>query len=511
MILRLILSDQLNESISSLYDLDPKSDLIKISEVWDQATFVKHHKKKLVLIFSSMRHFSEELQSKGFKVQYTKLDDPSKPFSLFSELKKEIQDSGIKKVIVTEPSEYRLLKEIETWESRLGIPVEIRPDNRFYCTHEDFNSWASDRKQLRLEYFYRMMRKENNILMNGENPEGGAWNYDVENRKVPDKSIKIPKCYKRDLDQTTIKVMSMVGQMFPEHFGDLEPFHFAVTREQALEALEHFININLPSFGVYQDAMLEGETWMFHSHLSFYLNCGLLLPHECVEKVARAFYEKKAPLNSVEGFIRQVLGWREYIRGIYWLKMPAYQYENFFQATKKLPDFFWTGNTQMNCMKQCIRSTKETAYAHHIQRLMVIGNFSLLAGLDPADVNEWFLIVYADAYQWVELPNVTGMALFADGGLLASKPYVSSGAYINKMSNYCENCKYSVSEKDGSQACPFNYLYWYFLDLNRDKLEKNNRLRMIYNTLNKMTDIKIDNIRSSGRLFIEAMERNEEV
>ena len=279
MILRLILSDQLNESISSLYDIDPKSDLIKISEVWDQATFVKHHKKKLVLIFSSMRHFSEELKSKGFKVHYTKLDDSSKPISLFSELKKEIQDSGIKKVIVTEPSEYRLLKEIKSWESRLGIPVEIRPDDRFYCTHEDFNNWASDRKQLRLEYFYRMMRKENNILMNGENPEGGAWNYDVENRKVPDKSVKIPKCYKRDLDQTTIKVMSMVEQMFPEHFGDLEPFHFAVTREQALEALEHFININLPSFGVYQDAMLEGETWMFHSHLSFYLNCGLLLPH----------------------------------------------------------------------------------------------------------------------------------------------------------------------------------------------------------------------------------------
>ena len=511
MILRLILSDQLNESISSLSDLDPKHDLIKISEVWDQATFVKHHKKKLVLIFSSMRHFSEELRSKGFKVKYTKLDDPSNPISLFSELKKEIRNSGIKKVVVTEPSEYHLLQEIESWESRLGIPVEIRSDNRFYCTHEDFNYWASDRKQLRMEYFYRMMRKKNNILMNGENPEGGAWNYDVENRKVPDKSIKIPKCFESDVDQTTVQVISMVEKMFPEHFGDLEPFHFGVTREQALEALEHFINFSLPSFGVYQDAMLEGEQWMFHSHLSFYLNCGLLLPHECVEKVAKAFYEKKAPLNSVEGFIRQVLGWREYIRGIYWLKMPAYQYENFFQAAKKLPDFFWTGNTQMNCLKQCIRATKETAYAHHIQRLMIIGNFSLLAGLDPTDVNEWFLIVYADAYQWVELPNVTGMALFADGGLLASKPYVSSGAYIKKMSNYCENCKYSVSEKDGSQACPFNYLYWYFLDLNRNKLAKNNRLQMFYNTLNKMTDIKLDKIRSSSRDFIQAMENNEEV
>mgnify|MGYP001208566377 CR=1 FL=1 len=505
MILRLILSDQLNESISSLSDLDPKHDLIKISEVWDQATFVKHHKKKLVLIFSSMRHFSEELRSKGFKVKYTKLDDPSNPISLFSELKKEIRDSGIKKVVVTEPSEYHLLQEIKSWESRLGIPVEIRSDDRFYCTHEDFNYWASDRKQLRMEYFYRMMRKKNNILMNGENPEGGAWNYDVENRKVPDKSIKIPKCFESDVDQTTVQVISMVEKMFPEHFGDLEPFHFGVTREQALEALEHFINISLPSFGVYQDAMLEDEKWMFHSHLSFYLNCGLLLPHECVEKVAKAFYEKKAPLNSVEGFIRQVLGWREYIRGIYWLKMPAYQYENFFQAAKKLPDFFWTGNTQMNCLKQCIRATKETAYAHHIQRLMIIGNFSLLAGLDPTDVNEWFLIVYADAYQWVELPNVSGMVLFADGGYLASKPYAAGGAYINRMSNYCRDCHYKVSQKNGAAACPFNYLYWDFLIRNRAKLKDNARLGMMYRSLDRMDETKIVAIRHDANQFLASL------
>ena len=300
--------------------------------------------------------------------------------------------------------------------------------------------------------------------------------------------------------------MIWLQRRFDDHFGDLEPFYFAVTREQALYALHKFIDERLYNFGTYQDAMVQDEPWMYHSHISFYMNCGLLNPIECIEEAQKAFFENQAPLNAVEGFIRQILGWREYVRGIYWMKMPDYENENFLNANRKLPDFFWSGNTQMNCLRQCITETKENAYAHHIQRLMVTGNFSLIAGLSPEDVNEWYLIVYADAYQWVELPNVTGMILFADGGLLASKPYSASGAYINRMSDYCKNCKYSVTKKNGEKACPFNYLYWNFLIENKDKLENNPRLGMPYNTLKKMNGEKLQAIQDDSKRFFKNIE-----
>jgi deoxyribodipyrimidine photolyase-related protein len=258
-------------------------------------------------------------------------------------------------------------------------------------------------------------------------------------------------------------------------------------------------------FGDYQDAMIEGEPWMYHSHLSFYLNCGLLLPIECVRAAERAYYNGDAPLNSAEGFIRQIVGWREYVRGIYWLKMPEYKSENFFEAKRQLPNFYWTAETKMNCLSQCVTETQQNAYAHHIQRLMVLGNFALLTGIEPNQVNEWFLIVYADAYEWVELPNVTGMILFADGGYLASKPYASGGSYINKMSNYCKNCQYSVTKKNGDNACPFNYLYWSFLAKNRSKLGQNHRLTMMYGVYDRMSDDKKMLIERDSKAFLEAL------
>ena len=299
----------------------------------------------------------------------------------------------------------------------------------------------------------------------------------------------------------------MVAEHFPEHFGDLEPFYFAVTREDALEALEHFIQERLQLFGDFQDAMLEDEPWMYHSHISFYLNCGLLLPLECIQAAEKAYQQGLAPLNAVEGFIRQILGWREFIRGIYWLKMPEYKNSNYLEATAQLPEFFWTAETKLNCLKQSILQTKKLAYAHHIQRLMVIGNFALLAGIDPRFVNEWYLIVYADAYEWVELPNVSGMVLFADGGILASKPYAAGGSYINKMSNYCKNCLYSPQIKNGAKACPFNYLYWDFLARNRDKLANNPRLGMMYKTYDKMPEDKQQAIQDDARLFLLGVEK----
>lgn len=288
----------------------------------------------------------------------------------------------------------------------------------------------------------------------------------------------------------TREVINDVSTLFGDHFGSIDDFHFAVTRDDALAVLDRFIHERLPHFGTWQDAMVQDQPWMYHAHIGLYLNAGLLQPMEAISKAEAAWRDGTAPLNAVEGFIRQIMGWREFVRGIYWMKMPEYAALNHLEATRPLPDFYWTGNTAMNCISQCVRETSDNAYAHHIQRLMVLGNFALLAGINPAEVNAWFLGVYADAYEWVELPNVSGMTLFADGGYLASKPYAASGAYINRMSNYCRSCRYKVSLKNGPDACPFNYLYWDFLDRNSETLSGNPRLGMPYRNLARMTPEK---------------------
>lgn len=508
--LRLILGDQLCDGILSLEGCDKSSDIILMCEVWDEATYVKHHKKKIAFLFSAMRHFAEHLAAKGYNILYTKLDDADNAGSFKGEIERAIKLYKPDRVIVTHPGESRVLKDMKSWQDAFGLPVEIREDTRFLCTPEEFADWAQGRKQLRMEFFYREMRKKYNILIKDGEPVGGQWNYDSENRKPPKDGLTIPPPYTNKIDETTQDVINLVASRFDNHFGDLEPFHFAVTRPQALEALHHFITHRLKTFGDYQDAMIEGEPWMYHSHLSFYLNCGLLDPLECARAAEQAYYDNKAPLNAAEGFIRQIIGWREYVRGIYWLKMPDYVTENFFKADRVLPDFYWTAQTKMNCLRQCVLETKQNAYAHHIQRLMVLGNFALLAGIDPRYVNEWFLIVYADAYEWVELPNVSGMILFADGGYLASKPYAAGGAYINKMSDYCKNCNYKVTKKNGPEACPFNYLYWDFFIRNEDKLRGNPRLNHSYATIDKMDQDKKHAIADDARRFLNALKPYEE-
>ncbi|MEM1243214.1 MAG: cryptochrome/photolyase family protein [Pseudomonadota bacterium] len=503
--LRFILGDQLNRNISSLQDVNKTKDIIFMCEVCDEATYVKHHKKKILFLFSAMRHFAEELKKSGFNIDYVKLDDKANCHAFTDEVASAIKRHKVDKLIVTFPGEYRVLQMLLSWQKKLNIPVEIRPDERFLSTPDEFNTWAKDRKQLRMENFYRLMRQKHNILMRNDKPIGGKWNYDIENRKTAKSDLTIPQPFHAKIDSITKQLIPLIEKKFNSHFGDLQPFHYAVTRKQALQALDDFIKHRLKQFGDYQDAMLEGEPWMFHSHISLYLNCGLLEPLECIAKAEQAYHAGKAPLNAVEGFIRQILGWREYIRGIYWLKMPSYATENFFAAKRKLPEFYWTANTKMNCLKQCIAETRANAYAHHIQRLMVLGNFALISGIDPKYVNEWYLIVYADAYQWVELPNVTGMILFADGGFMASKPYAAGGAYINKMSNYCKNCHYKVTEKTNDKACPFNYLYWDFLIRNQSKLKNNQRLRMIYSTLSKMSQEKINQIIKLAKNFLQKL------
>ena len=502
----LVLGDQLSARLSSLAAIDPARDVILMCEVRAEATYVKQHKKKIAFLFSAMRHFAADLLRRGYQVRYVKYDDPHNAGSLRGEVTRAIEQMPIQEVIVTEAGEYRLHQDMAQWSQDLGLRVTIKADDRFLCTPAAFGKWAAGRKQLRMEYFYREMRRKYAVLMEGDAPIGGQWNFDAENRKPPAQGLDIPETFRAEPDAITRDVMALVAAEFGDHFGDLEPFHFAVTQREAEAAFDAFIEKRLAFFGDYQDAMIQNEPWMYHSHIGFYLNCGLLDPLACVRRAEAAFHTGQAPLNAVEGFIRQILGWREYVRGIYWHLMPEYKTRNFLNATRALPEFYWTGDTQMNCMRQCITETRQNAYAHHIQRLMVLGNFALLAGLDPAQVNEWYLLVYADAYEWVELPNVTGMVLFADGGVLASKPYAASGAYINKMSNYCGSCRFSVSAKNGPKACPFNYLYWDFLGRNEAQLRQNPRLGFMYTSLDRMSADKRQAIREDSARFLTALE-----
>lgn len=509
--LHLVLGDQLNTAISSLADVDRAYDVIMLCEVLEEATYVQHHQKKLVFVFSAMRHFAAELREAGFQVHYVMLDDVENTGNFTGEVTRAVRQYQPNKLIVTEASEYRVLQAMKNWQASLGIPVEIRPDRRFLCSHQGFTNWAEGRKQLRMEYFYREIRKTYSILMDGDLPIGGEWNYDADNRKPLPANLSIPPTYYQAPDAITQAVIKMVQSRFSNHFGVIDGFHFAINRTQALLALKQFVETRLPLFGDYQDAMVEGEPWLFHSHISLYLNSGLLLPMECVQLAEQAYHHQQAPLNAVEGFIRQIVGWREYVRGVYWHSMPGYAKANALEAQRRLPDFYWTAETHMNCIKQCVTETQQHAYAHHIQRLMVLGNFALLSGIDPSEVNEWYLLVYADAYEWVELPNVTGMVLFADGGQLGSKPYAASGAYINKMSNYCQSCHYNVNEKNGESACPLNYLYWDFLMRNQGKLASNPRMAMIYNTLKKMDEVKKKLVLEDSKYFLTRMDAGEKV
>jgi len=501
-VLRLILGDQLSHQIASLRDINIDTDIVLMAEVSAEVTYVKHHKRKIAFLFAAMRHFAEELRLAGTNVIYRRLDDQNNGGSLESELKQVIASRKISKLVVTMPGEYRLMEIMRSWQSTLDVAVELREDDRFLCSLDKFNKWADGRRQLRMDFFYRDMRRDHNVLMDGGEPVGGKWNFDSDNREPPVAGMVCPPPLQFVPDKITNDVLALVSERCADHFGDLDDFGFAVTREQALAVLDHFVDQRLNNFGKYQDAMVLDEPWVYHSHIGFYLNAGLLLPAEVISAAETAYHGGHAPLNSVEGFIRQILGWREFVRGIYWLKMPDYADLNFFEAKRDLPEFYWSGETKMLCLAQAVDATKKYAYAHHIQRLMVLGNFALLAGLSPEQVNEWFLIVYADAYEWVELPNVSGMVLFADGGYLASKPYAAGGAYINRMSNYCKHCHYKVSQKNGVTACPFNYLYWDFLIRNRSKLKDNARLGMMYRSLDRMDASKIAAVQHDADRFL---------
>jgi deoxyribodipyrimidine photolyase-related protein len=501
----LVLGDQLTPSLSSLAAGDPRQDRVLMAELHDEATYVRHHKKKIAFLFSAMRHFAEELRALGWTVDYVKLDDPDNQGSFTAQVAHALAQHHPERIIVTEAGEWRVAEMFKRWQDELDLPVTILPDTRFIASIPEFLGWAEGRKQLRMEYFYRDMRRKTGLLMDGDQPEGGKWNYDAENRKAAGADLFMPTPKATAPDAITQDVLTLVEARFGNHFGDLAPFWYAVTRKDAEAALTAFVKNALPHFGDYQDAMLTGEPFLYHSLIAQYLNCGLLDPLRICQEVEAAYRAGHAPLNAAEGYIRQVIGWREYVRGIYWLKMPGYEQSNFFDHTRPLPDFYWTADTKMTCIKAAVTQTKEQAYAHHIQRLMVTGNFAMLAGIDPRVLHEWYLSVYADAYEWVELPNTVGMSQFADGGLLASKPYAASGAYINRMSNYCGTCAYDVKQRTGPEACPFNALYWNFISRHRDKIGNNPRMAQMVRTYDKFADEERIRISESAATFLDSL------
>jgi deoxyribodipyrimidine photolyase-related protein len=480
----LILGDQLTPGLSALAAGDPARDVVVMAEVAGEASYVPHHPKKIAFLFAAMRKFAAELREAGWRVAYSRLDGPDNAGSIPGELLRRAGEHGAAEVIATQPGEHRLHAVLED----LPLKTLILNDDRFLCSPGAFAAWAKGRKELRMEWFYRAMRRQTGLLMEDGKPEGGKWNYDAENRKPASANLLRAGPLRFDPDAVTQEVLDLVADRFADRFGRLEPFWFATDRAGAEAARDHFLTQGLPGFGDTQDAMLTGDRFLNHAVLSMYLNAGLLDPLDLCRRAEAEYRAGRAPLNAVEGFIRQIIGWREYIRGIYFLQGPGYTASNALGADRPLPAFYWGAPTDMACIAAVVEQTRDEAYAHHIQRLMVTGNFALLAGLDPAAVHEWYLSVYADAYEWVEAPNTLGMALYADGGVVASKPYAASGAYIDRMSDYCRGCAYDVKAKTGDRACPFNLLYWDFLIRHRQRFQSNPRMAVIYRNWDRMAE-----------------------
>lgn len=486
--LRLVLGDQLTAGMSSLADIDPAADVVLMVEVTEEATYVAHHKQKIVLVLSAMRHFADELRRRGIMVDYVALDDPANTGSFDGEVGRAIARHRPAGLIATEPGEWRVQQMMAGWATAFGLPVDIRTDDRFFASRDRFRRWAQGRRGWRMEHFYREMRREHGLLMDGDEPVGGRWNFDAENRKRLPAGMFLPRRRRFPPDTVTAAVIALVEDRFPSRFGTTGDFGWPVTRADALAALDDFLGSALARFGDYQDAMAADSPFLYHSLLAPALNLGLLGPREVCRAAEAAWRDGRAPLNAVEGFVRQILGWREYVRGVYWTLMPGYAEVNALGAGRPLPAFYWTGETRMRCLREAVATTRRHAYSHHIQRLMVTGNFALLAGIAPREIERWYLAVYADAVEWVEMPNTLGMAVFADGGRMASKPYAASGAYIDRMSDFCDGCTYDVRQKSGPRACPFNYLYWAFLLRNRPALAGNTRLAMPYRTLDRWSE-----------------------
>ena len=476
----IVLGDQLDAQSSALEGFDATQDVVWMAEVAEESTHVWSAKQRIAVFLSAMRHFAEALRECGLPLVYARLDEPGNLGTLPAELSKVITQLQPTALVLTAPGDWRVLQSLRAVAKQHALALDLRDDTHFFSTVREFAAHADGRKQLRLEYWYRELRHKHGILMEGKAPVGGQWNFDADNREAFGKAgpQNVPPPTRFAPDTITQEVMALVNTRFASHPGTLHSFGWPVTRPQALLALQAFIAQRLPLFGQYEDAMWAGEAWLYHSHLSCALNLKLLNPREVVQAAEDAYRTGHAPLAAVEGFIRQILGWREFVRGVYWSHMPDYLERNALDARAALPAWYWTGQTDMACLKDAITQTLEQGYAHHIQRLMVTGLYALLLGVKPQAVHAWYLSVYVDAVEWVELPNTLGMGQFGDGGLMASKPYVASGKYIQRMSNHCKACKYDPAQPTGPNACPYTTLYWDFLMRHEELLKKNPRMAM---------------------------------
>ncbi|WEY37693.1 cryptochrome/photolyase family protein [Paraburkholderia sp. SUR17] len=503
----LVLGDQLDLNASAFDDFDPARDAVWMAEVAEESTHVWSSKPRTALFLAAMRHFANALREAGRTVHYTHLDAPGNRGTLAAELGASIARLRPASLVMTAPGDYRVLAALRETAAAHSLELEVREDRHFFCTVREFAEHARAGKQLRLEYFYRDMRRRHVVLMDAGEPSGGRWNYDAENREAFPRSgpANLPAPPRFSPDSMTREVIALVTRRFADHPGALASFAWPLTREQALQALHHFVEQRLFAFGRWQDAMWPREPWLWHSQLSAALNLKLLAPREVVAAAEAAWREGTVPLESAEGFVRQILGWREYVRGVYWTRMPHYREANGFEARLALPDFYWTGHTPMACMADAIGQTLNHGYAHHIQRLMVTGLYALLLGVDPQAVHTWYLAVYVDAVEWVELPNTLGMSQAADGGLMASKPYIASGRYIERMSagSLCARCRFRPGERTGERACPFTTLYWDFLLRHDAQLRANPRMTMQLKNLTRITADERASIRARAAAIRE--------
>ncbi len=485
-----VFGDQLDVQSAAFDGFDQARDLVWMAEVAEESTHVWTHKQRIVIFLAAMRHFRDVLRQRGDRVHYTQLDDAKSTNTLFERLGMDLRALCPEQVIACRPGEWRVLDGLRQVCEENSVALEVREDRHFYTTPEDFEAHAAGRKSLRMEFFYRELRKRFKVLMDQDGkPEGGDWNFDKANRgsfgrNGPADPGAGPG---HRADAITQEVIELVNRRFADHPGSLERFNWAVTREEAQRDLKKFITERLPTFGKYQDAMWREEPWLYHSLISSSLNLKLLHPREVVDAAEAAYHSGHAPIAAVEGFIRQILGWREYVRGIYWSSMPEYLERNAMGAGEELPDFYWTGKTELECLRQSIGQTLEHGYAHHIQRLMVTGLYALLLGVQPKRVHQWYLAVYVDAVEWVELPNTLGMSQYGDGGLMASKPYVATGKYIQKMSNYCQSCPMDPGKRTGEDACPYTTLYWDYLLRHEKKLRQNQRMSLQVRNLDRIS------------------------
>jgi len=484
-----VLGDQLDLDASGFDAFDASVDAVWMAEVAEESTHVQSSKPRTVMFLAAMRHFALALQAQGRPLHYTRLDAPGNAGGLAAQLQADILHLKPARLMMTAPGDWRVLQAIKAVAQANDLPLDIHEDRHFFSSIADFAAHAKGRKSLRMEYFYREQRKRHQVLMQGDEPVGGQWNFDAENREafgaagpgvVPPRTVFEP-------DAITREVISLVNTRFAQHPGRLDSFAWPVTRAQALQSLHAFIRERLPLFGRYQDAMWPGDPWLYHAHLSAALNLKLLNPREVVAAAVAAHRDGHAPLAGVEGFIRQILGWREYVRGVYWTQMPAYLERNTLDAQQNLPAWFWTGATDMACLRDALAQTLEHGYANHIQRLMVTGLYTLMLGVQPKQVHAWYLAVYVDAVEWVELPNTLGMSQYADGGVMGSKPYIATGKYIQRMSPHCKGCRYDPAQRSGDSACPFTTLYWDFLMRHEAALARNPRMALQVKNVARLT------------------------